>query len=209
MIKLDDCITTIFFDFDGVIKDSVGVKSAAFQEIFSPFGEDVVRRVKEHHEANGGVSRYEKLPIYLEWANQQKSKIIINEYAKKLSSLVTQEVIMSDWVPGVLDFMYSNSHKQLFLITATPQNEIEKIVDDLDICNVFQEIIGSPTEKKTAIKKILAQYSLNPSNALMIGDSVGDYESSLVNDFSFILRRTDFNKELQQELNCKIIDNFL
>jgi len=209
MIKLDDCITTIFFDFDGVIKDSVGVKSAAFQEIFSPFGEDVVRRVKEHHEANGGVSRYEKLPIYLEWANQQKSKIIINEYAKKLSSLVTQEVIMSDWVPGVLDFMYSNSHKQLFLITATPQNEIEKIVDDLDICNVFQEIIGSPTEKKTAIKKILAQYSLNPSNALMIGDSVGDYESSLVNDISFILRRTDFNKELQQELNCKIIDNFL
>ena len=46
----------IFWDFDGVIKDSVKVKSTAFGELFAPFGEDIVNRVIEHHEANSGIS---------------------------------------------------------------------------------------------------------------------------------------------------------
>ena len=209
MIKLDDYITTIFLDFDGVIKDSVEVKSAAFEKIFSPFGEDIARRVKEHHEVNCGISRFIKLPIYLEWANQQGSESIIDEYAKKFSSLVVQKVIRSDWVPGILEFMNSNLHKKLFLITATPQNEIERIVGELGIRNMFKRIIGSPAKKKDTIKKMLNQYSIDPSNALVIGDSINDYESALVNDVSFILRRTYLNKELQKELNCRMIDNFL
>lgn len=209
MIKLDDYITTIFLDFDGVIKDSVEVKSAAFEKIFSPFGEDIARRVKEHHEVNCGISRFIKLPIYLEWANQQGSESIIDEYAKKFSSLVVQKVIRSDWVPGILEFMNSNLHNKLFLITATPQNEIERIVGELGIRNMFKRIIGSPAKKKDTIKKMLNQYSIDPSNALVIGDSINDYESALVNDVSFILRRTYLNKELQKELNCRMIDNFL
>ena len=31
-------IETIFWDFDGVIKDSVKVKSDAYEQLFSPFG---------------------------------------------------------------------------------------------------------------------------------------------------------------------------
>ena len=60
----------IFWDFDGVIKDSVQVKSLAFQKIFSEYGFDVVNRVRRHHERNGGMSRFEKFPLYLSWANQ-------------------------------------------------------------------------------------------------------------------------------------------
>jgi|TARA_Y100000310_G_C20511448_1_gene729077 beta-phosphoglucomutase-like phosphatase (HAD superfamily) len=32
----------IFWDFDGVIKDSVNVKTRAFEKLFLPFGENVV-----------------------------------------------------------------------------------------------------------------------------------------------------------------------
>ena len=35
---------TIFWDFDGVIKDSVSVKSDAFEELFLPFGSDVAKK---------------------------------------------------------------------------------------------------------------------------------------------------------------------
>jgi HAD superfamily hydrolase (TIGR01549 family) len=209
MIKLEDSITTVFFDFDGVIKDSLEVKSVAFEKIFLPFGRNIAQKVKEHHEKNGGISRFVKLPIYLEWANQQSSASFIDEYAKKFSSLVVQEVIRSDWVPGILEFMNNNQQKKLFLITATPQNEIEKIVCELGIHNIFKRMIGSPTEKKDAIKRVLTQYSIDPKKALMIGDSIGDYESALVNNLSFILRRTNLNKGLQQELNCRMINDFL
>ena len=55
----------IFWDFDGVIKDSVQIKSKAFGNLFAQFGNIISKRVIEHHESNGGMSRFEKIPIYL------------------------------------------------------------------------------------------------------------------------------------------------
>ena len=91
MIRIKDAVTTIVFDFDGVIKDSLEVKSSAFNQLFSIFGDDIARRVKEHHELNGGVSRSDKLPIYLEWAGQPNSKKQVKEYENKLVYLMSVE----------------------------------------------------------------------------------------------------------------------
>ena len=76
----------IFWDFDGIIKDSVKVKSMAFMQLFTPFGEDVVKQVREHHEANGGLSRFDKLPIYLGWAGCLSTPELVEEYSNKFSS---------------------------------------------------------------------------------------------------------------------------
>ena len=56
---------TVFLDFDGVIKDSVGGKSDAFEKLFLPFGTGISKKVRLHHEDNEGVSRFDKLPLYL------------------------------------------------------------------------------------------------------------------------------------------------
>ncbi len=96
---------TIFWDFDGVIKDSVSIKSEAFERLFQPFGDEVSKKVKKHHEENGGMSRFEKLPIYLEWAGKNSSKSLVLEYEKKFSKIVMQKVIDSPWVVGVLDYL--------------------------------------------------------------------------------------------------------
>ena len=65
----------IFWDFDGVIKDSVPVKSEAFRKLFSPYGKKVTNSVVEHHMANGGMSRYKKIPYY--FIRQDKKPIFI------------------------------------------------------------------------------------------------------------------------------------
>ena len=51
--------------FDGVIKESVSVKTDAFVDLFRPYGRDVCEQVRKHHLANGGMSRYQKMPTYL------------------------------------------------------------------------------------------------------------------------------------------------
>ena len=51
----------IFWDFDGVIKDSVPVKGEAFRKLFIKYGSDISEKVVDHHYKNGGVSRYEKI----------------------------------------------------------------------------------------------------------------------------------------------------
>jgi phosphoglycolate phosphatase-like HAD superfamily hydrolase len=201
---------TIFWDFDGVIKDSVPIKSEAFEKLFQPFGDEISRKVKKHHEENGGMSRFEKLPIYLEWAGKNSSTNLVLEYEKKFSKIVMQKVIESPWVAGVLNYLEKNAKKQqFFIVTATPHAEIIKILKELEIINLFKHIVGSPTSKKTAINQLLIKYKIKLDYALMIGDSNSDYEAAIENKVKFVLRKTELNKKLQKKLKCKKINDFL
>jgi HAD superfamily hydrolase (TIGR01549 family) len=200
----------IIWDFDGVIKDSMKVKSYAFEKLFMPFGKELSKNVRLHHENNGGMSRFDKLHIYLELAGQEPLYSLVNEYAEKFSLLVKQKVIDSDWVEGVLDFLKTNHKKQeYFLVTATPQLEIEYILKKLKIENYFTEIIGSPTKKSNAVKNILNKYGINPKKVFMIGDSKSDYESAKTNHVDFFLLKTNLNHILQKQIDCHMIESFI
>ena len=72
----------VFFDFDGVIKESVDVKTQAFKSLFKNYGNDLKNRIEAHHLSNGGISRYLKIPIYLEWAGIEVNQNIIDKYDK-------------------------------------------------------------------------------------------------------------------------------
>ena len=201
---------TIFWDFDGVIKDSVSVKSDAFEELFLPFGSDVAKKIRMHHEDNGGMSRYDKLPIYLNLAGEKNSTDSISKYEKQFSKLVMNRVINSPWVEGVLEYIKTNYKAQkFFLITATPQKEIEEILKKLQISKYFKKVIGSPTNKKDAIKIILSNENINLDDSIMIGDSCSDYEAAKENNVFFVFRKTDLNKKLQKKLKCQMIENFI
>ena len=202
--------STIFWDFDGVIKDSVSVKSDAFEELFLPFGSDVAKKIRMHHEDNGGMSRYDKLPIYLNLAGEKNSTDSISKYEKQFSKLVMNRVINSPWVEGVLEYIKTNYKAQkFFLITATPQKEIEEILKKLEISKYFKKVIGSPTNKKDAIKIILSNENINLDDSIMIGDSCSDYEAAKENNVFFVFRKTDLNKKLQKKLKCQMIENFI
>ena len=203
-------VNNIFFDFDGVIKDSVEVKTEAFLQLFEPFGLDIAKKIKNHHEANGGMSRFEKIPIYLEWVGEIPSRTLINSYSEEFSQKVKQKVIDSKWVPGILEFLQSKKKEQnFFLVTATPQKETEQILSIIGIKHYFKEVIGAPTKKDNAIKILLKKYSILPDNSVMIGDSHSDYNAAKVNNIPFILRRTELNVTLQKSLDCCMIYNFL
>jgi len=200
----------IFFDFDGVIKESVGLKTQAFIRLFESYGPDIAIKIANHNKENGGMSRYNKIPIYLEWAGQKPTKALVDSYALDFSKLVKKSVIDSEWVPGVIDFLENKKKNQLFfIVTATPQTEIEEIISFIRIENYFNEVIGTPTKKNEAIKLLLSKYTLKPTDAIMIGDSKADYESALLNSVPFILRRTYDNIDLQKRLDCSKIYNFL
>ena len=199
----------IFWDFDGVIKDSVKVKTDAFEKLFSTYGNDIVKKIRIHHEENGGVSRFDKIPNYLKWVKQELSQEIVNRYSNQFSILVKKNVIDSEWVVGVLNFLQNNHlSKKFFIVTATPQKEIEDILSQLKIDIFFQSVIGSPTKKGEAIKMILDNYSILPEDSVMIGDSESDYNAAIVNMVPFILRKTEFNKKLQDKINCQMIKDF-
>ena len=179
-------------------------------KLFEGFGLNVAHRVRKHHEVNGGMSRYAKLPLYLRWAGIEPSEKIVTDYSERFSTLVKNDVIESEWVPGVLEYIREQYKKNtFFLVTATPQLEIENIISSLNIEHFFRDIIGAPILKSDSIKLLLEEHSITPEHSVMIGDSSSDYNAANLNGVPFILRKTNLNKALQAKLECQMIDDFL
>ena len=53
-------ISLIVFDCDGVLLESVDVKTMVFGETVTEHGPEAVSKLLDYHMANGGVSRYKK-----------------------------------------------------------------------------------------------------------------------------------------------------
>ena len=206
--KLVEKYKIVFWDFDGVIKDSVVIKSKGYGELFLPFGKEVVERINQHHEANGGISRYEKIPLYLGWAGEPANTDQVEEFCDRFSNIVQQDVIDSPWVPGVLEYLRSNyQHQYFILITGTPQEEIERILQELEIAHFFREIHGAPKAKVTVVNDVLSRLNFSPEQALVVGDSETDLEAAKKNNVIFFLRCTPLNNELQKQFKGPSFEN--
>jgi beta-phosphoglucomutase-like phosphatase (HAD superfamily) len=87
-------IKAIIFDFDGVIVESVDIKTKSFKKLFEPYGKEIVKKVIEHHLKNTGVSRFEKFNyIYKNILNRKLTKDKFDSLCKKFSDLVVDEVV--------------------------------------------------------------------------------------------------------------------
>lgn len=201
-------IKAIIFDYDGVIAESVNVKTEAFAELYRPYGKDIVQKVIKHHEANGGVSRYEKFKIYHKnYLREDIDQLEIDVLANKFSKLVLQKVIDSTYVTGVYDFISSNYQKYDFYIsTGTPTDEIETILKQKSLRKFFNEVYGSPEKKDSHVKKILKKYSYNKNEVVFIGDALSDRDAARNNDIFFIGRYTTVKEILKEKL---LINDFL
>lgn len=201
--------SVIFWDFDGVIKESVDIKSMAFQKLFEVYGTDVKEMVRIHHESNGGMSRFDKFPIYLKYAGLEVTSEKVLKLCDNFSELVFNGVVNAPWVPGVEHYIRMNSNEQIFImVSATPQDELDEVVNELNLRNCFKAIYGAPLKKSEAIKKSLNELNISESNALMIGDASADLEAALNNHIPFILRKHSSNEKLSSSFNGVVIDDF-
>lgn len=193
----------IFWDFDGVIKESLEVKREAFANIFQGVDEQIKLRIKKHHDENGGMSRYEKIPIYLEFANQSKKDENIQNYLNLFSKYVKNGVINSRWCSGVKEYLNQNYNKQYFvLLTATPTIEIIEIISELKIDMYFKEVYGSPLKKYQIVNNVLKNFKFRKSEVALLGDSKNDYIAAKENNIHFYLKINQYNKKLQNEIDC-------
>lgn len=208
--QLVDSSKVVFWDFDGVIKDSIEVKSAAFEMLFASYGADIAKQVRLHHEQNTGLSRLEKIPLYLSWSNEVVTSTKVQEFCSRFSLMVMQSVIDSPWVNGFLEFIESHYKvKKHVLVTATPTEEINEILKSLNILHFFDEVYGAPNTKSNTIKQVLKNLKIMPKDAIMIGDSDSDYHAAKDNNVLFLLRRTEVNMILQNKCKDNSFKDFI
>jgi phosphoglycolate phosphatase-like HAD superfamily hydrolase len=207
---LVDSSKVVFWDFDGVIKDSIEVKSAAFEMLFASYGVDIAKKVRLHHEQNTGLSRLEKIPLYLSWSNEVVTSKKVQEFCSRFSLMVMQSVIDSPWVNGFLEFIESHHKmKKHILVTATPTDEINEILKSLNILHFFHEVYGAPNTKSNTIKQVLKNLKIMPKDAIMLGDSDSDYQAAKENNVLFLLRCTEVNMVLQNKCKGNTFKDFI
>lgn len=186
-------IKCIIFDFDGVLVESTDIKTQAFAKLYERYGKEVQEKVVDYHMANAGVSRYEKvrfisLNILKEPICEDSCKNLCDEF----SSLVESKVASAPYVKGAKEFLERNvARYSFFVVSATPQEEIERIITKRRDGQFFKAVYGAPVDKTTAVKTVLKVCRAVPSEALYVGDALSDYRAASACGVRFIARIYD------------------
>ena len=169
------------FDFDGVLADSVNIKTLAFRELYKEYGDSVLSKVVEHHNANGGMSRFEKFKYY----HQNFLKIDLNEedieeLSNKFSGLVIESVIRCSEIRGAEEYLKKSyrNNKLLFVNSATPEPEIREIIKRRRMNAYFTGVFGSPKSKLDNLRVILSDYNIEVDQIVFFGDALSDYDAA-------------------------------
>jgi phosphoglycolate phosphatase-like HAD superfamily hydrolase len=178
----------LIYDFDGVICDSVGLKTDAFVELYDTENESIQKLVREYHLANGGISRFEKIKYF---ETVLLGKVYSEEenvnLAQKFAELVKEKVISSPFIPGVKEFLEKHSTRTLqYICTGTPEFEIKEILERKNISRYFNGIFGAPRSKIEIISEILNVTNTIPNECLYFGDSITDYQATVFYKMPFI-----------------------
>lgn len=193
----------LFFDFDGVIAESLSVKTDAFYKIYLPYGKEIANKVVAHHKNNGGMSRFEKFKLYHKtYLDKDLSEDDIQLIANDFSKMVLQGVIESKLVTGVKDFI-KDHHKncEMWIVSGTPTFEIRKIAEEKKLAEYFYGVYGSPESKTYWLDKIISENDLLKNESIFFGDATVDYEAAKNVAIDFALRQTTENNNLFKDVN--------
>ena len=137
-------IRAIVFDFDGVLVESVEVKTRAFARLFAGETPEAVERIVTYHRQHGGISRFEKFEtIYRDLLKRPLSEEIFHALCEQFSRLVVEEVVAAPWVEGALELNGVDRTRRLraaVVEQSTVGNRIaERGINDQCVCVVRAE----------------------------------------------------------------------
>lgn len=178
----------LFFDFDGVLADSLEVKTMAFARLFEPHGPEIVARVVDHHRSHGGVTRVDKFHhYYREFLHRPLGAEELTGLCQRFARLVVDEVVSAPEIAGAEAFLRSlPGELPCFVVSAAPEEEVHEIVQRRGWEGYFRELRGAPTKKKDNLKSLLEKYGYTPARCLFFGDAESDYLAARTCGVSFL-----------------------
>ncbi|MBQ4415163.1 MAG: HAD family hydrolase [Methanomicrobium sp.] len=195
----------IMLDFDGVILESVSVKTETFRKLFAD-KTDYVDIIVNFHIQNGGMSRFDKFRyIYSEILHEELTETRFNSLCDNFAKYVYEGVINSPFVKCADKFIEKCYRDKipLYLVSATPEEELIQITKDIGIYDKFNHVYGSPMTKADCITQILQENNItqNPHKALFFGDAINDYKAANKTGISFAGRVPEGNLNIFEGLD--------
>ncbi len=178
----------IFFDFDGVLADSVDVKTQAFVALYRDHGPEVMERVRAYHLANAGVSRFRKFAYFQkELVNGPDDQDAVADLSRRFGIEVKSRVIAAPEIAGARECLRMLSERALlFVVSATPEEELSEIVEARGMGAFFVAVRGSPRSKDEIVAELISKHRLDPGHCIFVGDAMADFTAAARNGVRFI-----------------------
>ena len=197
----------ILWDFDGVIMDSMPIRSKGFELVLAQYPKEQVDELMAYHELNGGLSRYVKFRYFFEQIRKETiTEVQVLELAAQfseimLSLLMDEKLLITDSV----EFIKANwQNFQMHIVSGSDGKELRMINDELGLSKYFKTINGSPAPKKQLVAEVLTANHYDKNEVVLIGDSINDYDAATVNNISF----TGYNNPELKRLSENYITQF-
>ncbi len=184
-------LAAVLFDFDGTLVESLDVKVAAFRALYAPFGEAIADQAAAHYRAHTGVPRRERFgfchrTLLGRELGEKESRLLSEQFG----AMVEDQVIASPWVPGAKAFLDGHSGAYpLFLVSATPQAELDRIVAARGMGDYFEDTFGSPPDKTAILHEVLSINWFDRARVVMVGDGRAGADAAVANGTRFIGRQ--------------------
>lgn len=169
-------LSCIVFDCDGVILESVNVKTEAFARVAEPFGADARDRLVAYHMEHGGVSRYKKFEwLYREVLGREITSDEMDDLGRKYADYAFEGVLNAPMVPGAHDVITAwHGRVPLYVCSGAPHEELVHILTERGLARYFEAIYGSPPGKTDVLRRAVEKASVPPAEVVMIGDAKTD-----------------------------------
>jgi len=188
----------IVFDFDGVILESVDIKTRAFARLFQGEAPEIVQQIVEYHLKNGGISRFDKFrTIYRDILKRPLSDKKFQFLCKQFARVVVDEVVDAPWVEGAQEFLLKHEGRYMFfVVSGTPEEELKEIIHRRGMEKFFIGILGSPMTKNVLLHDLMSRQGLYPFDVVFVGDTETDWIAARQAQVEFIFRRVSDDAQL-------------
>jgi phosphoglycolate phosphatase-like HAD superfamily hydrolase len=195
----------IVFDFDGTLIESNQIKDKAFELLFGEWPEYQNAMMRWHFDHNS-IDRREKFRYFVEKVLGLKGRDdLIRKLTTKFGKITRQAVIDCPFVEGAQNFLeYINCRVKTYLVSATPQAELNIIIKERKLDAYFKKIFGAPIKKIDILKQIMESENATVDEILFIGDSPEDQHAAESLGIHFIGRQSD--RPLNKSKNNIVLD---
>ena len=182
----------IALDFDGTLVESNLIKDRAFETIFNDWPEHTETMMRWHF-AHNSIERREKFRYFVEevLALTERNDLI-EKLSTRFGELTRSAIIECPFVKGAKDFLeYIRNRSNVYLVSATPQSDLEQIIEAKGLKDYFKKVYGAPIKKNEILKKIMLTEKVSVNEILYIGDSPEDQQCAKDLGIRFIGRQSD------------------
>ena len=183
-------VQAVIFDFDGVLVESLQIKKDVFASLFESFGPALLDKVMAYYALNEGISRLVKARhCYREFLARDLAEDELEAINRTYTERALRRVVECDWVPGAEAFLAAHRGRlRMFTASGTPEEELRRIAAERRMDHYFDRVCGSPRSKAEIIETLIADYGLDRTRCVMVGDAMADYRGARETGIRFIGR---------------------